>query len=541
MSDTNKSVRTIRAGIVESLARVQQKLRYLKAEPAAARGCPFLQGLADMEERTGWHGCSVGDRLGSYMRRMRGSASPRHVLMTGPKDALTLAVLSRVFPALGPSGAGPKALRSLRSSWPDDGVLSRQPAVMLSAHYLGHNQAPSGDGLCRPRALTHGELCMMGVHVDRAPRDFQRITSKQLAQNLEVILGAASSGGQVDRLERLFGCASQDYERDLAEVEFAVHEEGLESVATDEVSRRFGQTVVSFIPGLFDGAWSKGDWSETTPGDGEVWRNRRAKALFANGYHQFDLILVVLPAGSADSKHVSALHDLLVASGIAKGDVIGDWEDLVEKSALLLVPEVVTGGQLRLTGAPDELGRQLAGVGVFVDPALAPSIRIVAPAPIDAYPGTDRDLDAVRASSPDDWRSVRRLCERLSDWMDRAADQALAARTAIGRTGVRDLEYLQSAAREALGERSAISKRDALAAALRYAEWQAGVLSNADIRARVKVLAVEPLRWHANGGASNGGLAGARKDAVAELAAAVHEALGDLMSLSSGDGPRGVE
>src|SRR4029079_11372037 len=116
-------------------------------------------------------------------------------------------------------------------------------------------------------------------------------------------------------------------------------------------------------------AWSKGDWSETTPGDGEVWRNRRAKALFANGYHQFDLILVVLPAGSADSKHVSALHDLLVASGIAKGDVIGDWEDLVEKSALLLVPEAVTGGQLRLPGRPDPLGRQLAGVGVFVDPA----------------------------------------------------------------------------------------------------------------------------------------------------------------------------
>src|SRR5262249_17788818 len=156
-------------------------------------------------QRTRWHACSVGDRLSGYLRRSQEAEPHWRVLVTGPDDAVNRMVVSRLFPALAPRSIRPPALRGLKSSWPDAGVLSSQPAAMVSVRCLAANEAPAGEGLCEPRALTSGERCMMNVDLDwdrhRAPRTFHKVTARQLTHDIGVILGAAAGGEQIRRIE----------------------------------------------------------------------------------------------------------------------------------------------------------------------------------------------------------------------------------------------------------------------------------------------------------------------------------------------------
>jgi hypothetical protein len=518
MADMNNDARAAhRARIASGLLRVQEHLRFLTSGAAGAE-CPFLRGLADAERRTSWHACSVGDRLSGYLRRSQESEPHWRLLVTGPDDAANRMVVSRLFPALAPRSIRPPALRALRSSWPDVGVLSSQPAAMVSVRCLAANEAPAGEGLCEPRALTRGERCMMNLDRDQAPRTFPKVTAKQLTQDIGVILGAAAGGDQVRRIEALFGCKSKDFESDLAEVVLAAHDDGPPALAGSDAAQRMLRTAVSFIPDLFHGS-------------------PRSRALFASSYPLLDLILLVSPAGADAEQLIAVLYEQLVAAGVAVG-VTADRLDLAHKVALLVVPASDPAGPSRAAAGPREAGGELAGTGMFADPASA-ALRIPQDAAHAAHAGVDGDLTAIRQSSPEDWRSVQRLKERIAEWVDRATDLAQASRTGIGRAGVRDLEQLQSVARAALGERRSrtVSSAEALAAAQKYAEWQTGFLEKADLHERVKALSPAESPWRRAGGANDHRLADARREAVAGLDAAVHQVLDELW-VAARDGER---
>jgi len=496
MGDMNNDVRAAhRARIASGLLRVQEHLHFLTSgQPvsgqlgsgAASPECPFLRGLADAERRTRWHACSVGDRLRGYLRRSQATEPHWRVLVTGPDDAVNRMVVSRLFPALAPRSMRPPALRGMKSSWPDAGVLTSQPAAMVSVRCLAANEAPAGEGLCEPRALTSGERCMMNLQLDReldrAPRTFPKVTAKQLTHDIGVILGAAAGGEQVRRIEALFGCKAKDFEADLAEVVLAAHDEGPPAAARSDAVLRMQHTSVSFIPELFSGS-------------------PRSRALFASSYPLLDLVLLVLPAlptGADAEKHVAVLYEQLVAAGVAAG-VTADRLDLAHKVALLV---------------PREAGGELAGKGMFADPA----------------------------ASPEEWWNVEQLKERIAAWVDRAAELAQSARTGIGRAAVRDLEQLQSVARAALGERNsrAVSSAEALSAAQKYAQWQAAFLAKADLHERVKALSPAESPWRRARGAHDHRLADARREAVAGLDAAVHEVLDELRATPRGGDTGGV-
>jgi len=263
----------------------------------------------------------------------------------------------------------------------------------------------------------------------------------------------------------------------------------------------------------------------------------------------------VVPTGADADRQVAVLHELLVAAGVAVAGVTADRLDLVRRIALLVVPAADPAGQdpagqspagqnpaglARPAAVSGPASGEMVGVGMFADPAAAPRISgDAAYAAYTAHAGADGDLAAIRQSSPDDWRSVQRLKERIAEWIDRATDLAQAARTGIGRAGVRDLEQLQSVARSALGERHTrpVSSAEALAAAQKYAKWQSTFLEKDDLHERVKALSPAESPWRRAGGASDHRLADARREAVAGLDAAVHEVLGELR-LAARDGGR---